>query len=186
MSDLRLVDACTDEHFAAMSAIHCRGWRKAYPGFVPDDYLRDVTTEEHWIPFFREDYLTGRCHGLLLYDGETPVGCINYAPARTENYNAGEEGATFPNDAYQGWGEIVSFYTEPALCSRGYGSLLVEEACRRLKADGFRDAFVFVLRENEGARRFYSRHGFSWDGTHADIPFPHDMVCVDLRYVRSL
>ena len=38
-------------------------------GHVPDDYLRDVITEDHWIPFFREDYATGRCRGLLLCDG---------------------------------------------------------------------------------------------------------------------
>ena len=62
----------------------------------------------------------------------------------------------------------------------------MDEALRRLKADGFRNAFVFVLRENEKARRFYAAHGFAWDGTHADIPFPHGAVCVDLRYVREL
>ena len=25
----------------------------------------------------------------------------------------------------------------------------------------------------------------NWDGTHAEIPFPPDAVCVDLRYVRT-
>ena len=28
--------------------------------------------------------------------------------------------------------------------------------------------------------------GFVWDGTHEDIPFPPDTICVDLRYTRSL
>ena len=56
----------------------------------------------------------------------------------------------------------------------------------RLKAAGHQNAFVFVLRENEKARRFYARHGFAWDGTHADIPFPPDAICVDLRYVKHL
>ena len=62
----------------------------------------------------------------------------------------------------------------------------MEEMLRRLKADGFSDAYVLVLRENENARRFYERHGFAWDGTHEDIPFPHGVVCVDLRYTRKL
>ena len=66
MPELRFVDACTEAHFAAMSAIHCRGWRAAYPGYVPDDYLKEVVTEERWVPFFREDYATKRCKGLLL------------------------------------------------------------------------------------------------------------------------
>ena len=51
MNSLRIIDACTEEHFAAMSRIHARGWHAAYPGHVPDDYLRDVITEDHWIPF---------------------------------------------------------------------------------------------------------------------------------------
>ena len=50
--------------------------------------------------------------------------------------------------------------------------MLMEEALRRLRADGYLNCYVFVLRENEGARRFYARHGFAWDGTEEHIPFP--------------
>lgn len=105
MNELHFVDACTDEHFAAMSLIHALGWRDTYVGYVPDDYMAREITDDRWVKFFREDYETGRCHGLLLYSGDTPVAAINYGPARTENYNAGtSEGSAFPNEAYQGWG----------------------------------------------------------------------------------
>ena len=183
--NLYFVDATTDDHFRAMSLIHALGWRDTYVGYVPDDYLARKITDERWVPFFREDYATGRCRGLLLYRDQTPVACVNYGPARTKNLNAGQP-SSFPNDAYQGWGEIISFYTHPAERGKGYGGLLFEEAVNRLKAAGHQNAFVFVLRENEKARRFYARHGFAWDGTHADIPFPPDAVCVDLRYVKHL
>ena len=183
--NLYFVDATTDDHFRAMSLIHALGWRDTYVGYVPDDYLAREITDERWVPFFREDYATGRCRGLLLYRDQTPVACVNYGPARTKNLNAGQP-SSFPNDAYQGWGEIISFYTHPAERGKGYGGLLFEEAVNRLKAAGHQNAFVFVLRENEKARRFYARHSFAWDGTHADIPFPPDAVCVDLRYVKHL
>lgn len=186
MSDsLRFVDACTREHFAAMSRIHALGWHAAYVGHVPADYLEREITDQRWVSQFAEDYRTGRCRGLLLYRGDTPVGCINYGPARTENLNAGSP-CTFDNRDYQGWGELISFYVHPQECGKGYGALLIEEAVSRLKAQGFSNVFVLVLRENEGARRFYARHGFAWDGTHQDIPFPPDAICVDLRYTRSL
>ena len=55
-----------------------------------------------------------------------------------------------------------------------------------MKLEGFPSAFVFVLQENEGARRFYAAHGFAWDGTSADIPFPNSPPCHDLRYVKKL
>lgn len=185
MDELRIVDAVKEEHFIAMSRIHALGWRDTYKDHIPVDYMEREITDDRWVSVFRENYRAGNCKGILLYRGSVPVSCLNYCPARQVNYNPGEI-CRFDNAAYAGWGEIASFYTHPAERGKGYGGILFEEALRRLKAEGFQNAFVFVLRENEKARRFYAAHGFTWDGTHADIPFPHDTVCVDLRYVRAL
>lgn len=182
---LHFVDAEKEEHFAAMSLIHALGWRDTYKGYVPDEYMAKEITDDRWISVFRENHATGACHGLLLYREDTPVACINYCAARKTNYNPGEI-CSFDNAGYEDWGEIASFYTHPAERGKGYGGLLFEEVLRRLKAEGYENAFVFVLRENEGARRFYAAHGFTWDGTHTDIPFPPDAICVDLRYVKAL
>ena len=183
---LRFVDACTEEHFKAMSLIHALGWRDTYADALPADYMAREITDDRWVEVFRTNYETQNgVRGLLLYRGNTPVSCLNYCRARVSNFNV-DDGFTFNNSDYADWGEIASFYTHPAERGRGYGGLLFEEACRRMKAEGFADAFVFVLRENEKARRFYSVHGFVWDGTYTEIPFPSDTVCVDLRYVRKL
>lgn len=186
MEELHFVDAVKEEHFAAMSLIHALGWRDTYRGYVPQEYLDSEITDHRWVEVFRKNHEEQNgVHGLLLYRGDTPVSCINYCRARTVNYNPGDI-CTFDNTAYADWGEIASFYTHPAERGKGYGGMLFEEALRRLKYLGYENAFVFVLRENEKSRRFYASHGFTWDGTHADIPFPPDTVCVDLRYVRKL
>lgn len=183
---LHFVDACTDEHFRAMSLSHALGWRDTYADAVPADYMEREITDGRWVEAFRANYETQNgVRGLLLYRGGTPVSCINYGPARTTNFNV-SGGWTFDNSGYTGWGEVASFYTHPAERGRGYGGLLFEEACRRMKASGFENASVFVLRENEKARRFYSNHGFAWDGTHTEVPFPPDTICVDLRYTKHL
>lgn len=185
MEAYHFVDACTEEHFRVMSLIHAMGWRDTYDKALPADYLEKEITDDHWTAVFRENYKTKNgVRGLLLYRGDTPVSCLNYCRARTANYNTGDI-CTFDNAAYADWGEIASFYTLPSERGCGCGGLLFEEALRRLRAEGYENAFVFVLRENEKARRFYAAHGFSWDGTHAEIPFP-GAVCVDLRYVRKL
>lgn len=185
MEPLRFVDATTEEHFAAMSRIHAMGWRDTYVGHVPQGYLDTEITDDRWVSVFRENFQTKNgVRGLLLYRDDTPVSCLNYCPARKVNYNPGDV-CVFDNEGYEHFGEIASFYTHPSERGKGYGGILFEEALRRLKADGFQNAFVFVLRENEKARRFYAAHGFTWDGTHADIPFPPN-ICVDLRYVKAL
>ena len=183
---LTLVDACKEKHFTDMSRIHALGWRTTYQDAVPADYMAAEITDSRWVPFFREDYETGSCHGLLLYRGNTPVTCGTYGPARVGPSPRQSGLLSFDSRDYEGWGEIISFYTHPDEKGKGYGSLLIEEMLRRLKRDGFSQAYVLVLRENTGARRFYERHGFRWDGTHEDIPFPYDTICVDLRYTRSL
>ncbi|MCI9263876.1 MAG: GNAT family N-acetyltransferase [Oscillospiraceae bacterium] len=184
---LHFVDAVKEEHFRAMSLIHALGWRDTYKGYVPQEYLDKEITDDRWVSVFRNNFETKICSGLLLYRDEIPVACINYCPARLHNYNSdGDDDWVFLNASYAGWGEIASFYTHPEERGKGYGGLLIEEALKRLRVQGFENVFVFVLRENERARKFYSAHGFSWDGTHADIPFPPDKVCVDLRYTRKL
>lgn len=169
---LQLVDASTREHFAAMSLIHALGWRTTYQNALPADYLSREITDGRWIPFFEEGLRTGSSRGLLLYCGGIPVSCCSYGPARSPDY--------------EGWGEIFSFYTHPDHKGRGYGGVLMAEVLRRLKGLEFPRCYVLVLRENEAARHFYAGHGFSWDGTQEEIPFPPDTVCVDLRYGKEL
>ena len=182
---LTLVDACEEKHFIAMSLIHALGWRTTYQDAVPADYMAAEVTDTRWVPFFREDYKSGRCRGLLLYREDTPVCCGTYGPARVGPSPRQSSLVSFDSRGYEDWGEIISFYTHPDEKGKGYGSLLMEEMLRRLRGDGFSQVFVLVLRENARARRFYERHGFAWDGTYEDIPFPHGMVCRDLRYVRK-
>lgn len=185
--ELRIVEASTEEHFRTMSLIHARGWRDTYADAVPADWMAENVTDERWVPTFRQYAEEGINHGLLLYRGETPVSCVTYGPARIgDQSHGGGEIVHFDAEGYEGWGEIISFYTEPSERGKGYGGMLFEEAVDRLKQAGFPKAYVFVLRENERSRRFYERHGFAWDGTHQDIPFPPDTICVDLRYCKKL
>ena len=82
MDHLHFTDACTGEHFAAMSLLHALGWRSTYSDAIPADYMAAEITDERWIPFFHADYETGRCRGLLLCRDDTPVACATYGPAR--------------------------------------------------------------------------------------------------------
>ena len=61
MSTLAFVDACSDEHFRAMSLIHALGWRDTYRGYVPDDYMaREITGYDD-----AEDILAALAAGAL-------------------------------------------------------------------------------------------------------------------------
>ena len=186
MEELHFVDACREEHFATMSLFHALGWRTTYQNQIPADYIAQEITDERWIPMFRENYETGRNHGLLLYKGDTPVSCITYGPIRTDSGLQGDEVTPLDTRGREGWWEIISFYSHPDHKGKGYGSMLVDELFRRLRGQGCPGVVVFAMRENMGARRFYERHGFYLDGVSVDLPFPHNVVTTDLRYSHPL
>lgn len=183
---LRLEIAHTPAQFAQMSLIHALGWRVTYADAVPADFMAREITDDHWVPYFSADYEKGENWGLILYDNDVAVCCGSFGPARTGASPQQSPDLVFDNGAYQGWGEVISFYTHPDHTGKGYGAVVMEEGLRLLAQRGFQNCYVLVLQENDGARRFYARHGFAWDGTHQDIPFPPDTICRDLRYVRAL
>lgn len=176
----------TTEAFAAMSRIHARGWRETYPNDVPADYMAQVITDDHWTAQFQSESAAGISHSLILYRDNIPVSCLTYGPIKTGTLATQSLPHTINASAYRGWGEILTFYTEPSETGKGYGGLLLEEACRRLREAGYINVYVLVLDKNLRSRAFYERHGFTWDGTWEDIPFPHGYLCRDLRYVRTL
>jgi GNAT superfamily N-acetyltransferase len=56
----------------------------------------------------------------------------------------------------EGWEVLERLYVDPEAQNRGVGSALLEKA-KELRPDGF---VLWVFQKNEGARRFYERHGF--------------------------
>lgn len=187
MENLHFVEAVTPEQLLLMSQLHAMGWRTAYRGMIPSEYLDHHIREDGWVDRFQRRYAAGEAHGLLLYRGEKPVCCISYGDVRTDPNVLGGVLELGPESLdCAGWGEIHSFYAHPEETGRGYGSLVVEEVLRRFWEEGRPGVCVFALRENAGACRFYEKHGFYWDGAQLPIFYPPDAVCVDLRYVQVL
>ncbi|GAA1010330.1 hypothetical protein GCM10009564_28070 [Streptomyces thermogriseus] len=73
---------------------------------------------------------------------------------------------------------------DPVHCG-GIGRALLTEAVRRCVASGPTRMFLWVLKENAGARRFYERAGFSADGTEQSFEVDGGAVPA-VRYVMDL
>lgn len=177
MNNNRFVLASTLQEFSTISLIHAMGWRTTYPDAVPADYMAEVITDDHWVPTLQADYNGGKNKSIIMYHDDQPVCCARFGPVNRGSAQW---------EHYATWGEVLSFYTHPNHTGKGFGALLMKEVLHHLKVDGFDHCYVLVLDENQGARRFYNRCGFTWDGTHVDIPFPHDVICKDLRYTLAL
>jgi ribosomal protein S18 acetylase RimI-like enzyme len=82
--------------------------------------------------------------------GEPVIGFVTFGPSRDEDT--------------VGLGEIYALYVDPGRYEAGVGRMLMAHARRRLKAQGFEAAVLWVLLGNERAASFYEREGWEPDG----------------------
>lgn len=144
-----------------ISRVYERSWKFAYKGIIPQDYL-DTIPEGRWAPNVdREGWRTLVC----VEDGEI-VGTSSFCASRFKQ---------FP-----GWGEIISLYLMPEQIGKGRGRALMDVVLAALKEQGYEKVFLWVLEENDRARMFYERYGF----TAAGDVFESDIGGKTLREVR--
>jgi GNAT superfamily N-acetyltransferase len=157
----------------AVSAVRVNGWKAAYQGLVPADYLDQLTVAEDARK--RREYLA-RCDGsvenLVAESGGEVVGWAALGPSRDEDHEAGD-------------GELLTIYVRPDLIGTGIGKALMERVLVRCRERGFHRLALWVIEGNAGARAFYEAWGFAPDGRTA-----HWEVCgekvPEVRYRREL
>jgi RimJ/RimL family protein N-acetyltransferase len=133
---------------SAIARIHVASWREAYAGIVPTQYLAslDVAAREAWW-----DDVVGRTTSstwVAELDQRT-VGFAHLGPA-------GDEDAE-PEDL-----ELYAIYLDPETWGRGVARDLMRTVLDAAPESSA--VSLWVLADNERARRFYKRHGFEPDG----------------------
>ncbi|WP_326662337.1 GNAT family N-acetyltransferase [Streptomyces canus] len=156
-----------------VAEIRVRGWQSAYRGLIPQSYLDAMSVardaERHRTRFGQGD---GSVVNLVAeWDGEV-MGWACHGPYR--------DGEVRTTDA-----ELYAVYVDPRRYGTGIGHALLLEALRNRTAVGHDRMYLWVLKDNTRARRFYEQAGFEADGT--EEPFEADGVPVpEVRYARPL
>ncbi|MFG2126292.1 GNAT family N-acetyltransferase [Streptomyces sp. NPDC048751] len=156
-----------------VSEIRVRGWQTAYQGLMPQSYLDVLSTtrdaERRRAGFGQGD---GSVVNLVAeHDGEV-IGWAAHGPYR--------DGETRTEDA-----ELYALYVDPDRLGSGVGRGLLRESLRQCAALGHERMYLWVVKGNTRARRFYERGGFRADGT--EEPFEVDGVAVpEVRHARPL
>ena len=139
-------------------AIHKESAMTAYAEIFPPDRYRfpDAEMREVWDGALRD----AETAVLLAERAGRPVGLVSVSP---------------------GW--LRNLFVVPAEWGRGAGAALHDEAVALLRRHGPK-ACLWVLEENERARRFYKARGWRDDGARSRSEFPP--YPVELRYALLL
>jgi ribosomal protein S18 acetylase RimI-like enzyme len=167
-----VIRRATSEDAQAIATIQVHGHRFAYAGILP----QPASTEE-WIARRTEAWRSHLApdssrHTFVAEREARAIGFVTVGPADDEPLPATS-------------GKLFALYLEPDVIGSGVGRALCDQAVVELRARGFADAVLWVLEENERARRFYERGGWSFDGARNDH-VRDGQLRHELRYRRRL
>jgi ribosomal protein S18 acetylase RimI-like enzyme len=128
----------------AIARVHVASWQSTYRGMLPDEFLAslvDANYAERWRRVLEEGT---NLVSVVEEDGEV----VGFASGGRER--AGESGYL---------GELYAIYVLDVAQRRGHGRELVRSVVDGLRGMGLDDMIIWVLRDNQSARRFYERLG---------------------------
>lgn len=132
--------------------VHVGTWQSAYRGIVPDDYLDGLNVAARVEGYRRFRTLEDPARPMWVCEiNESIVGFVGVGPSIDED----------------GIGELYAIYVSEEQWGSGAGDELMKQATEWLRSR-YRQATLWVLSENERARRFYERLGWFFDGTTKD------------------
>ncbi|AXB43627.1 GNAT family N-acetyltransferase [Amycolatopsis albispora] len=151
-----------------LASICLGGWRTAYRGILPDDYL-DALNLAEWEEMFaaRVAASTERTTMLAAVNADGEIGAY-----------AGVLGEREP-------GMLGALYAATEWRGTGAGHAAHEAAVAHLAACGFSRAVLWVFERNTPSRRFYEAHGWRCDEVTQATKFA-DGSAVEIRYSRPL
>lgn len=138
-----------------LGEIHAKSWQVAYKGIVPEEILANITPERRE-KYFEKALTEGWEEDALIYKDNDAAGLICIGKCRDE-------------DKSQEYGEVWGIYLSPEYWNDGLGRELMNWGLKELKVRGFKKVTLWVLEENQRARRFYELMGFKHDETVKEI-----------------
>lgn len=145
---------------AAIAAVRVESWRATYRGVIPDAYLDGMRVEDSTALWSRI-LATPTGDKRMVFVAEDAAGVLGFSAAMK-----------LPEPKFGVLAELTGIYLKPQAQRLGIGRKLLAAAARACIAEDAPDMLVWVITQNEAARRFYEGLGaqlmagqpFTWDG----------------------
>lgn len=152
---------------AQVAAVQRAGWLAAYEGIIAAEIINRVTAPDGGARV-RQSFRTRPWQRMLVAvtHGGDPSGIVGYASygPETDVLSAPWPHPLSPDGDDGRVAELYALYVHPAWWSTGTGRALMERVLARSARAGYSFITLWVLRDNQRARRFYEKAGFTPDG----------------------
>ena len=170
-----VIRAGSAAHAAQISAVQRETWFAAYEGIIAPEVIDRVTVPDDGARV-RQSFRTRPWQRMLVAVDSGPgnpgpgdpgaggvVGYASFGP-ETDVLNAPWPHPLTADGEGGRIAELYALYVRPAWWSTGTGRALMGKVLARTAAAGYESITLWVLRDNQRARRFYERAGFAPDG----------------------
>jgi ribosomal protein S18 acetylase RimI-like enzyme len=171
------------EDAQGVAVVHVETWRAAYQGLISQkvlDALRVDQREDRWSSWIVSSLsghptegVNGPSHTMLIAEVDGRV-------AGWASFGAGRD------DGTTGLGELAGLYVHPEYWSQKIGHALIERVEQEMLAQGWEQAYLWVLSGNDRAIRFYNGHSWSSDGKEKTANAGGASQLRELRHLRHL
>lgn len=151
----------------AIALVHVRSWQIIYRDSIPESYLKNLSVIERKQQWY--ELITNGVKILVIENDGQIVGFASMCQYRE-------------SDADQTQGEISAIYLHPDYWRRGLGTKLCQSALLELKRMGFDEIFVWVVNDNNLARRFYESLGFELTQSCKTDDFADGVILQEVLY----
>jgi ribosomal protein S18 acetylase RimI-like enzyme len=151
---------------AAIAEVHARTWRAAYEHVFGSERL---AAREPDVALWTRILANERVEVSVAEAGGRIVAFVSVGPSRDDDAE----------------GELYAIYALPEAWGTGAGANLMQAGLDAMRSAGYRDAVLYVLDDNQRARRFYEREGWAPDGLTKRDEFL-GLEVTEVRYRRSL
>ena len=171
---------------AQIAAVQRASWLAAYQGIISRQVIDRVTVPDGGARI-RQSFRTRPWQRMIVATpDEAQAGIVGYASFGPETDVLG---APWPHPLSTDGeerrvAELYALYVHPAWWSTGTGRALMDRVLARTAAAGYSSITLWVLRDNERARRFYERAGFAPDGASNVLTSLAGVL--ELRYHQAL
>ena len=147
-----MIREATVSDSARIAEIDVISSRYAYKNVVPDEYLYQDMSVESRIPVHRK-WIAEKRFGIYVYE-DSGTGIIRGMMGTGMCEDEDKKGAF----------ELHYLYVDPAYTGTGIGTEMMQFFEQKGRDQGCREFVVWVLKENETARRFYEKNNYCFDG----------------------
>ncbi len=158
----------------AIAEIHVQAWRETYAGLLPKTLLDGLSVERRaawWRGLLDGTNNPGGTAAFIAIDAhDDAVGFSSFGRQRDAELGA----AGFD-------GEFETIYLLDRAKRQGIGRRLMTTMAVAMLTDGYCGAALWVLRENDPARRFYEAMGAAIVGEREERP-SDDLVMQEIAY----